>query len=155
MAGTAGIRYRTFFQKRKFRTTAQWDPARHLMGALVLIRCCKPRGKCLYSSGPISPIWIRIILISPWISTWWRPTWKIWHNDPQWETFSLKSSEEWRKKNQFSKILPASRTLPVLQFGTRWGSCRPHRPVTSGWGWPSAACSRSCGPPPAQDGLWG
>lgn len=77
VAGTAGMRYRTFFQKREYRTAAQWDPACHLMGALTLIKCCKLRGKWLYSSGPISPIWMRITLISPWTSTWWRPTWKV------------------------------------------------------------------------------
>lgn len=173
VAGTAGMRYRTFFQKREYRTAAQWDPAFHLMGALTSIKCCKLRGKCLYSSGPISPIWMRITLISPWTSTWWRPTWKVCQGHKSlnekllsWNRvqklalicyprgFGVRDSTK-GLQNQFWVILPASQTLPLLQFGTRWGSCRPHQARTLGWGWQSAACSLSCGPPPAPGGLWG
>lgn len=76
VAGRAGIRYRTFFQKCEFHEAAPHEPSFHLMGALFRIRCCKPGGRCLYPSGPVSPIWIRITLISCWTSAWWSPTWK-------------------------------------------------------------------------------
>lgn len=76
VTGLAGIRYRTLFQKCEFHEAAPRECSLHLMGALFRIRCCKPGGRCLYPSGPVSPIWIRMTLISCWTSTWWSPTWK-------------------------------------------------------------------------------
>lgn len=80
LAGVAGIRYRTLFQKREFQATAPREPSRHLMGARLRIRCLKPGGRRAYPSGPVSPSCITITLISLRSRAWWSPTWKMINN---------------------------------------------------------------------------
>lgn len=85
LAGVAGIRYRTLFQKWEFQAVAPRVPSGHLMGALLRIRCCSPEGRCVYPWGPVSPSWIRITLISLWTRAWWSPTWDMMTK--RWATF--------------------------------------------------------------------
>lgn len=77
LAGVAGIWNRTLFQKREFHEAAPREPSGHLMGALWRIRCCNPGGRCLYPSRPMSPISIRITLISLWTSARCSPSCKM------------------------------------------------------------------------------
>lgn len=154
MAGLAGIRYRTFFQKCEFHEAAPREPSFHLMGALFRIRCCKPGGRCLYPSGPVSPIWIRITLISCWTSAWWRPTWKCGSTSLFNRNFASPPTDP-VFMYQFVKIIPASQSLRLsfvamqdLQVGLL---CQQDQNL--GWGWQSAACSAACILPPAPGGL--
>lgn len=76
MAGTAGIRYRTLFQKREFSVAPHRDWCRHLSGELFRIRCCRLEGRWENPPGPESPICMRITPSSLWMSAWCSTIWK-------------------------------------------------------------------------------